>query len=1751
MKSITKRAKTFIVIGLCALLAMMVCFVPVKVIKPKAETIPEYELDLELCKEYTSSDTLYGNFHESFTVEKYMDALQQQDASLGKAEYITAVIPEETLVNAGSYYYMGSAYSFWVNTSRYVTSGSLDPANKTFKGKTHIALIDNEYGWEEDTAELRIGAKLYNLAFDTEFVNNKISKITYSNLSAYKYYLHDLQFGFAIQNEHALNVGDVGYEKETDPGTVIRQTRLNYSGLYFYDSRAGVDEAVQATAWAFVEGVASLCPLGDAISLLSTVVELGEAWENAYKVESARIEKNNEPNIVTEKRKEAQKNDTQQENYVKDVVSRPQDSGLMIDDYAEMIVMLSDNAYKSRISYLISYNIVAQGENSAFVINQNIDVRPEDTLEGMNNKFITSFEDTLYEDTQQAEEGANPGYLLDETSEQTFSFTPKKNGDYKITAGGNELIVLTNSTDNAGTFSKKVERRYLVGETQYIRVKRGDGNNHSYILNIEFIPTNISTNVLTEIKVGGKQTEYFRFTPTITGLVSLNFQENPNLTLRIGKTTDGSHIDLITCSSDTEVFLRANNQYDFIFSNYGEKDYSGNLTISNGESLEPSDKGKNVQIALCKKYVFNPTYNGNYTLQLNSQKYFQLSIYDKDFQKIYSSDVSASLEYNKYFKETETYYVEIYVLGGNGNVNLQLMFSPKEVGVGSTIVTDIDDYNIVEFVPNITGKYLFTAQNTEIQVYDSNGVDKTTVTLLKGQKYYAVLRGSERAVDLEITLNCDRLQNNIFYTVKSGINTVAFIAPESGIYQLEGIILFTVENANGNKVFDNNSKRINLIKNNTYYIGFDSSNANASIKIYFDPADLSLYTNTVLNNPKYYEISNYPTGEYTFVAQALLNKEVKLVLFDGQFNTITNVQGEYNSLKTNLSSGGKYYLYVEIYNVDTMLYVVSANRLKNSAIIFNEGANVNKKMAANQGLTFKFIYNKNVSQTQYLLKINETLGEQIDVSIYYVDTSNKTHNIELVSNGRVGQYFCDLKRSIGTYYITIQSAYEKQLEFDLYVPAVIEGVEINNHNIASLVNRLYLGLGNVYDFNLIVNSDATYPEIKLRVVTGNTGITCAGNRLTVPNNTSLLNRNVEIAIETADGNDYKMYIFQVRRPYYATMTIQADTAIIECYDLFGDKVDDLVVSSIDYSYTYENGSQKYILENSSIDLAVDLTYIPNYDDIRIQAIVRFDGGWTQAPIEEIYNVELHNLSENVNFTNQKRVVYNAVNESETPNQTLRIPNNIRNVVVIGDSNKLYSSLNIIVESRSIPLTMNFYDFRFKSKNSSDPAIKVIGNSSVYLNIYGACRIETENLQRDAISCYNLNIVGKVWKKEGNLTVNPTLYIKAGSAKSAYNTHNVAGRGIYAGGRVEIESLTADIYGGSTNSVYSSGYYGAHGGNAIECTTFTARTNAKVKLYGGDGGFGQNGSTGYNGTAGADGTNAYGTLAGAHGHNGGIGGNGGTGGEGGNGGYALLASTASITSNCSVELYGGNGGDGGRGGNGGKGGNGGNGAPTSSREGYNDGGRGGNAGRGGNGGNGGKFGFGGKAYSGLTLTNAVLKDGYAGTGGAGGNGGVGGNGGNGGADTMLAGCEGPGGNGGNGGNGGSGYFNIPGYAGSGGARGIRGSEGGNGDNVSDGQPGSAGSQGGIISFNVNLKEGEQIKIKLYFTTSTNKSIYTIKTSGDPYLELYNYNNTQLTYNDDGNGNLNARLSYSFSSYSTYYLVIRCFNNSSGAFSVNMS
>ena len=49
------------------------------------------------------------------------------------------------------------------------------------------------------------------------------------------------------------------------------------------------------------------------------------------------------------------------------------------------------------------------------------------------------------------------------------------------------------------------------------------------------------------------------------------------------------------------------------------------------------------------------------------------------------------------------------------------------------------------------------------------------------------------------------------------------------------------------------------------------------------------------------------------------------------------------------------------------------------------------------------------------------------------------------------------------------------------------------------------------------------------------------------------------------------------------------------------------------------------------------------------------------------------------------------------------------------------------------------------------------------------------------------------------------------------------------------------------------------------------------------------------------------------------------------------------------------------------------------------------------------------------------------------------------------------------------------------------------------------------------------------------------SGDPYLELYDVNHKKLQYNDDGNGDRNAKITYSFVEGERYYIVVRGFND----------
>lgn len=291
----------------------------------------------------------------------------------------------------------------------------------------------------------------------------------------------------------------------------------------------------------------------------------------------------------------------------------------------------------------------------------------------------------------------------------------------------------------------------------------------------------------------------------------------------------------------------------------------------------------------------------------------------------------------------------------------------------------------------------------------------------------------------------------------------------------------------------------------------------------------------------------------------------------------------------------------------------------------------------------------------------------------------------------------------------------------------------------------------------------------------------------------------------------------------------------------------------------------------------------------------------------------------------------------------KIASNVKSVVFIGSTSKIFTDMKISVNSRNTALLMGFNNMKFYPKNGS-------GFDAIY-SPYGC-----------------------------------ELYV------SYKGTNRITGaRG--ADGADGAAVTTAGAIGKNG----SNGQSGGNGINAWKVNLAQFDDNSFITITGGRGGDGGDGS---NGQAGANGTRPpNGSIFAPHkGENGYKGGNGGRGGNGGNGGYAIkvYANTYLKTDKeDTYKLIGGRGGNGGRGGKGGAGGAGANDSSANPFTGVGDPGNGGNGGNGGRGGNGG---------NGSLATNALY---VYGTGGAGGTRGAGGKGGAAGAggDSGTLGADG--------------------------------------------------------------------------------------------------------------------------------------------------
>ena len=410
-----------------------------RVISATAEE--EFTLDAvaEECAEMTSSDVLAPlDDGTVYTLQDYMEnigmlGLQGNDAL--HDELVRRIVPEELFFHPGDWYYGGIEYSFYVGTWK--------PLG-LYDYMADLVLIDNVYEFDEGKGEIRVRAELFSVECSVMMIDG-VPFVRSSGSTQDDYFLNNVQCFTMIANEHKLNIGDKGYNKMTDEGMYIRQTRMNYSGICGETISFDPSDLIEVGLDVVIGALKLSKEINWIYNTISTLISSIEALGNAFTREDIEIEMNNEANIYSYPMISQQRQNDELDGLIRFVTVMPADDGLMVDDYAEFITMLDDEESETRLTTGIFYNLYSRGISShadrIILGNGEVYTNPTD-LRQYASPMVTTFSDLVYEETttgilcKELEEGSTrSGYLFDGESEEEFKFTPSKSGTYTFTSG--------------------------------------------------------------------------------------------------------------------------------------------------------------------------------------------------------------------------------------------------------------------------------------------------------------------------------------------------------------------------------------------------------------------------------------------------------------------------------------------------------------------------------------------------------------------------------------------------------------------------------------------------------------------------------------------------------------------------------------------------------------------------------------------------------------------------------------------------------------------------------------------------------------------------------------------------------------------------------------------------------------------------------------------------------------------------------------------------------------------------------------------------------------------------------------------------------------------------------------------------------------------------------------------------------------------------------------------------------------------
>ena len=482
-------------------------------------------------EQYTNSDYLLldnGTESTTMTIQTFAESLK--NASTGtNADDITMVIPAAYLETDANqdFYYCGKEYGFFLSKKNDIYDLLLIDFVFEFDGEQ---TPENQY-------KIQIKPILQTSLKRTGTAGNYSWETVYTG---YAYYVANPAFATTLLNENALNHGDAGYNKQTDEGLIIQQSRVNYGAVDYRDeddfwinAEELVVNAVLDVSFAvldvFTYGVAS-----EIRGYVEQAMDYGEQIANL--IESGQdviMESNGENNLFTEQSKTSQKMNDELDSYSRAIFVTA-DSEMILSDasnsYMESIVLLNDTNYRSRLIQMCDFEIVKKDliyDTPEYVEEMNSDGEYEKLVLSFNKQRIL-FDDfqitpEFEEDCFTAEGSEVSSYLLPQGN-QTTTFTPEYSGEYSFVFPSNISATVDGSALSSG------ESVFLTGGEEHLLLLTNPDEENSFMFEVDCeLQSSIDWGT-DSLVVPAQQKVIYSFLPLSTGHYFLEFN-NSNIQL--------------------------------------------------------------------------------------------------------------------------------------------------------------------------------------------------------------------------------------------------------------------------------------------------------------------------------------------------------------------------------------------------------------------------------------------------------------------------------------------------------------------------------------------------------------------------------------------------------------------------------------------------------------------------------------------------------------------------------------------------------------------------------------------------------------------------------------------------------------------------------------------------------------------------------------------------------------------------------------------------------------------------------------------------------------------------------------------------------------------------------------------------------------------------------------------------------------------------------------------------------------------